>query len=299
MREFTWVPPTAEVCARMGRALCARHPRLERFPIGKSACGRPIDGFLLGSGAHVVLFLAGTHGQEWMTTLLLYRFMADVCAHVESGDAACRIAIGKAMHGRSLLFVPAFNPDGIEIALSGSKSAGAFADSVARLGGDRPGLWQANARGVDLNHNFRAGWDALHALEQAQGIVAPSPRRYGGISPESEPETAAVAAVCRRVRPAHALSLHTQGEELYWRYGTRTPERARFMAEVLAKASGYALSEPHGLAVGGGFKDWFIEEFGNPAFTVECGKGENPLPLADFSPIYAQLREMLFLAAIL
>jgi len=291
-------PPTAAVTARIGNELCARYPALERFSIGASACGRPIDGFLLGNGAHVVLFLGGTHGQEWMTTLLLYRLIEDVCAHVESGKAICRVAIGKAMHGRSLLFVPALNPDGIEIALSGSRSAGEFAPLVARLLGDTPGVWQANARGVDLNHNFNAGWDKLQALEQKNGIVSPSPRQYGGLRPESEPETAAITGLCRRVRPAHALSLHTQGEVIYWRYGARTHERARLMAQVLADASGYALAEPDGLAIGGGFKDWFIEEFGKPAFTVECGKGENPLPFSDFLPIYTRLREALILAAI-
>ncbi len=295
----TETPPTAAIRTAWGEALCRRYAMLERYPIGNSVCGREIDGFLLGRGAHVVLYLGGTHAQEWMTSLLLYRFIEDACAHIESGKAAGNIAIGKAMHGRSLLIVPSLNPDGIEIALNGSATAGRFADAVARLGGDTPRLWQANARGVDLNHNFNAGWDKLQEEERKNGIFSPSPRQYGGIAPESEPETQALAALCRRVRPAHAVSLHTQGEVIYWRYGHRTPERARLMAQVLANASGYALDEPTGLAVGGGFKDWFIEEWGNPAFTVECGIGENPLPLADFLPIYERLRALLFLTAVL
>lgn len=281
MEIITETPPTAAMRAEWGKALCKRYSMLEHCPIGQSVRGREIDGFLLGRGAHAVLFLGGTHAQEWITTRLLYRFIEDACAHIESGKAACHVAIGKAMHGRSLLFVPCLNPDGVERALCGDKT------------------WQANARGVDLNHNFNADWDKLQALERKNGIISPGPRQFGGTAPESEPETAAVAALCRRVRPAHAVSLHTQGEVIYWRYGHRTPERARWMAEVLAKAAGYALDEPEGLAVGGGFKDWFIEEFGKPAFTVECGKGENPLPLSDFPAIYGRIREMLFLAAVM
>ncbi len=292
-------PPTAAVTARWGASLCARFPELYRFPIGQSVCGRPLDGFLLGKGAHVVLYVGGTHGQEWMTSLLLYRFIDEVCTHVESGKPACRVAIGKAMSGRSLLFVPCLNPDGVEIALLGSRAAGDFADEVARLGGDIPARWQANARGVDLNHNFNAGFEELQVLEQKNGICSPAARQYGGNTFESEPETAALVALCRRVEPSHALTLHTQGEEIYWRYGHRTPERAQLMAEVLSRASGYTLSDPQGLAVGGGFKDWFIEEFGRPAFTIECGKGENPLPIDNFEPLYTRLREMLFLSAVL
>jgi g-D-glutamyl-meso-diaminopimelate peptidase len=28
-----------------------------------------------------------------------------------------------------------------------------------------------------------------------------------------------------------------------------------------------------------GFKDWFIQQFGRPGFTVELGSGANPLPV--------------------
>jgi len=43
------------------------------------------------------------------------------------------------------------------------------------------------------------------------------------------------------------------------------------------------------LAVGGGFKDWFIEEFKKPGFTIEIGKGKNPLPIENFDDIYFKL----------
>ena len=71
------------------------------------------------------------------------------------------------------------------------------------------------------------------------------------------------------------------------------------MAEIMSASSGYALEEPEGLAVGGGFKDWFIKEFDRPAFTVEVGRGENPLPLEDYAKIYKQIRELLMLSAIM
>ena len=48
-----------------------------------------------------------------------------------------------------------------------------------------------------------------------------------------------------------------------------------------------------------GFKDWFIETYDRPGFTVEIGKGTNPLPLEQFPEIYRKLRELLLLAATL
>ena len=61
----------------------------------------------------------------------------------------------------------------------------------------------------------------------------------------------------------------------------------------MAELSGYALDAPVGLAVGGGFKDWFISEFSRPAFTVELGRGTNPLSAAMTVPIYEKIEEML------
>ena len=35
-----------------------------------------------------------------------------------------------------------------------------------------------------------------------------------------------------------------------------------------------------------GYKDWFIQNFNRPGYTVEVGLGENPLPVSDFERIY-------------
>ena len=54
------------------------------------------------------------------------------------------------------------------------------------------------------------------------------------------------------------------------------------------------MASPTGLASYGGFKDWFLLHFRRPAFTIEVGKGENPLPVRDFFPIYDKVEAMLF-----
>ena len=67
----------------------------------------------------------------------------------------------------------------------------------------------------------------------------------------------------------------------------------------MATSSGYALDVPISIAEGGGFKDWFISEFKRPAFTIELGKGKNPLPIEDANEIYRRVREMLVLITIM
>ena len=71
------------------------------------------------------------------------------------------------------------------------------------------------------------------------------------------------------------------------------------MAQILASSSGYALSEPEGIASHGGLKDYFIQKYRRPGFTIEVGRGKNPLPPSDAPAIYEKIREMMTLAMIL
>lgn len=292
-------PQRADAGAVQGmlRALGHEYPFLRVVPVGGSVLGREIPAIILEKGEQTVVMAAAFHGQEWITSLVLLQLCGDICAAMAAGQRLVGLDIRRAAAGRRLVLVPQVNPDGVEIALHGAASAGRFAPVVARLGGNRPGLWQANARGVDINHNFPAGWKALHKMEKEKGITGPSPRQWGGPCPVSEPETDAMICLCRKLCPRHVVALHTQGEEIYWKYGTRTPPQAHLMAQVMADASGYKAASPSGLASHGGFKDWFIEETGRPGFTLEMGRGKNPLPLSDFEALYEKAQEMLLLAA--
>ena len=165
--------------------------------------------------------------------------------------------------------------------------------------GESQDLWNANARGVDLNHNFNAGWDLSKALEIEAGITAPAPRRFGGYAPQTEPEVNALVQLCLRRMPRTAVALHSQGEEIYYEYGEHTPERGEHLAKIFAAASGYTLVQNAGLASHAGFKDWTIEALGIPSFTFELGKGKNPLPLSDFESVYKSIEETLVLACVM
>ena len=37
-----------------------------------------------------------------------------------------------------------------------------------------------------------------------------------------------------------------------------------------------------------GYKDWFIQAFDRPGFTIEAGRGKNPLPISDFDTLYKE-----------
>ena len=275
------------------RALTRQCPFVKSHIIGKSLVGRNIYALDFGYSQNKVLYAAAFHGTEWITSLLLLSFAQNLCRAVENSDTLAGINAVDMLKQSGICIVPCVNPDGVEIALHGASSAGAYAPLVLQASHGDTSNWQANARGVDLNHNFDAGWYALKKMEEAAGITGPAPTRYGGTAPESEPESSAIANFCRQVYFRHAIAFHSQGEVIYYDYGKHTPKKSAAMAQALADASGYAVSVPEGLASMGGFKDWFIDYFCRPAFTVEVGIGKNPLPIEQINVIYPRLEGML------
>ena len=282
--------------------LDAHYPVLRSFRLGQSLCGRPITLLKIGQESDDrggVLFAGAFHGMEWLTGLLLLRFADRLCHAITTKQRLAGIYPGHALEGRTLSIIPFVNPDGVEISLFGKERGAPYDALIDRAGGGHTDRWQANARGVDINHNFDAGWHTLREMEKSKGIDGAASTQYGGPGPESEPESRLLADHCRQTYYRHVLAFHSQGEEIYWHYGARTHQSAHLMGRILAVASGYKLCMPTGLASHGGFKDWFIEEFGRPAFTVELGKGRNPLPLSDLDSVYNRVEEMLMIASLL
>ena len=181
----------------------------------------------------------------------------------------------------------------MELSVNGLDRSCVLYERLLVMNGDRPDFvhWQANGRGVDLNHNYDAGFAAYKRLEAEADIPEGAPGKYSGRYPESEPETKALADLVRTIVPAFLMTLHSQGEEIY-----ASPAAAAY-ASVLCRLSGYRLEKPTGTAAYGGLTDWAGSVCGIPAVTVECGLGENPLPLSAFLPTYERLRRMLFTAA--
>ena len=279
--------------------MAKKYPIIEKEIIGKSVMGKNIYALKIGEGSETVLYTAAFHGSEHITTNIALMFCERLCDALTRGKNLCDIDIKRALRGRCITIIPRVNPDEADISILGAKGSGKNDSLIRKLCEDDYTHFNANARGVDINHNFSAGWDNLKMVEKAHGIYCPAARRFGGYSPESEPETAALVRFCREENVLHAAAFHTQGEVIYWNYGKNTPEKSKNMAKVLSSVSGYALDVPIGIATGGGFKDYFIEEFCRPAFTIEFGKGENPLPIKDTKKIYQKAEEMLTILAIM
>jgi len=280
-------------------SLCQKYTFIKKNVIGKSCAGREIHALKIGAAEEYSLIAAAFHGSERITSTVLLMFIEELCSAIKNDGYIAGLKANRALKGRGVIFVPMVNPDGCEISLLGAKGCGGYSCKIAKLCNNDFEHWNANLRGVDINHNFNADWVNLRERERSEGIYGPSPTRFGGYKPESEPETLALTELCRKIRIRHVVALHSQGEVIYWNFGNKQPPRSRKMAEIMATASGYALDVPSGIAAGGGFKDWFIECFNKPGFTVELGQGKNPLPPEDTEKIYNRVKEMLTLCTVM
>ena len=266
---------------------------------GKSVLEKEIYSFVIGDGSRRIVYVGGTHGTEWLTSLMLLRFCENIMLQKSCGGTVSGYDVREIFEKIQLIIIPELNPDGIEIAIRGSGACEEYKGENQKICDGDFSSWSANVRGVDINHNFNADWYTLRDFEKERGINSPAARRFGGFYPESEPETQAITRLCRHIKADALYTFHSQGEEIYYEYGKNTPEKAFTMARALAGVSDYTLVKNEGHAASGGLKDWFIEEFGKPAFTVEVGKGKNPLPLNDFDDIYFKTEPLLVMGMVL
>ena len=267
------------------RALKIRYPFIEIFSAGRSAMNQEIYGARLGRGDINVLYNASHHANEWITTPVLMKFLEDFAGNYLEGLGLYGRDARTLFDRVTLSLVPMVNPDGVDLVtgqLKPESSAYKTAQSMNYLELPFPSGWKANIRGVDLNVNYPAGWDIARAQKFEAGYIAPV-----GPFPLSEPESTAMAELTMELRPRLTLSYHTQGQVIYWKYLNYQPENSYEIGRQMADASGYTLETTPEFSGYAGYKDWFIQNFNLPGYTIECGIGQSPLPLTQFEEIYS------------
>ena len=270
--------------------------------IGTSADGRKIYDIIVGNpnaGKHI-LIQGAIHAREYANPLLMMKQIEDALAFYDTG----------AYHGRKLSdllnqvavhFVPMANPDGVALSqfgLDAIKSLTLKQTIQAAYASDQAAgrttqefdryleRWKANARGVDLNHNFDALW-----TNTSSNWMMPSYSGYKGLTPVSEPESQALVNLMNSNYPwAAVLNYHSMGKVIYWDIeGNKERERSRQLAQLMSEATGgYQMLYSGG---GGGFKDWAqLREKPVPSITVETGKADCPMPMSEFDSVWAENR---------
>lgn len=146
---------------------------------------------------------------------------------------------------------------------------------------------------------FPAEWNKAKEIKYSQGFNKPAPRDFVGFGPLTEPESLCIYNFTLMHSFRLIITFHTQGQEIYWNFQNINPPSGYTIANKFAEASSYTVAEVPYNSSFAGFKDWFIQDYNRPGFTIEAGLGENPLPLEQFDQIYIDNLGILILGAIL
>ena len=277
--------------------LVARYPFLITGSIGQSVMGKKIPYVQIGAGEKQVFYNASFHANEWITTPVLLKFIEEY-AHAYANDQSFYGENSRKLFEEySLFVVPMVNPDGVDL-VTGVLKNSSYETNARIIASSYPDIpypdgWKANIEGIDLNLQFPAGWREAQSIKAEQGFTSPAPRDYVGAGPLTAPESIHVYEFTLQHDFRLILAYHSQGEVIYWKYQDYEPEDSRRIAEYFGWVSGYTVEETPYASGNAGYKDWFIQDYNRPGYTIEVGMGQNPLPMEQFSQIYEDNRYIL------
>lgn len=266
------------------RKLHAKYPaKTYVYSLGKTADKRDIWCIRVGkAGAPRKLMIdAAIHAREWKNTQVLMRqtedMLRDYREHKERFQKTC------------IYIVPMDNPDGVSISQYGFDAIRnkKMRKLCKKIGHAKK--WKANARGVDLNDNFPAGFQKRPRKKK------PSYMAYPGKKAASEKETKHLMRLVNVIKPKAVLNLHSTGSVIYWDFDVdeELHDKLYQFALKINSFNEYMMMPPNGSTrATGGFADWLNYDKGITSVTIETGKVQCPLPHSEFASIYKRNNKM-------
>ncbi len=293
---------TSELANETILKLVEAYPFLRSELLTTSAFGRPIRTLVVGEGERRVIYSAAHHANEWITTPVLLKFAEELAEAIQNDGRVYGVKARNIAKAATIYLVPMVDPDGVDLVTGAIEKGTLQYETAQRLAENYPNIpftdgWKANLLGVDLNLQYPAGWLQAREIKFSQGYTRPGPRDYVGRAPLNQRESIALAGFTEDIDPALVLAYHTQGRVIYWQFRDYEVPGARELGEEFARLSGYALEDTPYESSFAGYKDWFIQNFRRPGYTIEVGSGENPLPIEQFDEIYRDNLGILVTAA--
>lgn len=257
------------------------YPFLEIGSIGRSVLGRPIPVIRIGEGQKEVFYNASIHANEWITTPVLMKFLEEYSRRYVEDSSIFGYNARDLYENVTLYIVPMINPDGVDLVTGAIREGDVAYEQARQIANDYPDIsfpsgWKANIQGIDLNLQFPAGWENAREIKFEQGFVSPAPRDYVGEGPLVAQEALAIYNFTLMHNFRLILTYHTQGRVIYWRFLNFLPPDSFEIGQEFSRVSGYELETTPISSGFAGYKDWFIQEFNKPGYTIEAGLRRKP-----------------------
>ena len=140
-------------------SLKSLYPFIEISSAGKSVLGNDIPVIKIGNGEKEVFYSAAIHANEWITSPLLMRFLADYCYSYKNNLNIYGYSARQLYETTTIYIMPMINPDGINLVTGEINPNSSLYSNTKLISTNYPNIpfpngWKANIRGVDLK-NFQ------------------------------------------------------------------------------------------------------------------------------------------------
>lgn len=265
----------SEYVSQMEELVKAYDKCLSIIDMSKTVDNRKLIATKLGAGVVRLILIAGVHGREWINTKALVNILNFYCK-MYSDRIVLRedrgIDVRRLLDSRSIIFIPLVNPDGYAIATEGFH---VIKNKELRTRCQSLDIdyryWKYNARGIDINRNFRC-----------KSYMKKVDSDY----PFSENESIWLKRIFDTYRADILIDIHSRGENIFYyrnymdkEYNINQLKWAKYIGNI----TGYRLSEPSEEIgkedCGGNTVHYYSEYVKNTAITIETVREEERIPI--------------------
>lgn len=287
----TTIPYTYEILMLNIQSFMLKYSFLSFGAIGESTMDKDIPYLKLGNGQKQLLYVAGTHANEWICCPILMKFVEDFSVAYATNDKIFNRLASDLYNSATIYIIPMLNPDAIDLVTGILNKNSLEYLNAKEISNNYPNIrfpdgWKANIKGIDLNLQFPAMWEQARDIKFEQGYTTYAPRDFVGNFPLEAVESVALYDFTINHNIELMLTYHSQGEVIFWKFLDYNPPKAFEIGKQFEALSGYPLQDTPYASSFAGFKDWFIQTYNRPGYTVEVGLGTNPLPISQFNKIY-------------
>lgn len=131
------------------------YPFLNIQTIASSVLGQNLYVVKLGKGSKKVFYSASIHANEWITSVLLMKFIEDYCIAYTNNSNLYGYSVKKLFNSVSIYIMPMVNPDGVDLVTGNMPITSSSYQKVLNIANQFPDIpfangWKANINGESL-----------------------------------------------------------------------------------------------------------------------------------------------------